>query len=69
LLAILDGDPEQYRQFARDYYAADLPRHAIDHVYRLRSLTDDVLRALNGDVTLEAVRADGLKIGYPIAPA
>jgi hypothetical protein len=65
MLEIFRGDPEQYQRYARDYYSVDLPLNAIEHVYRLQPLTDEVLRALNSGITSESLHADVLEIGYP----
>lgn len=65
MLAIFDGEPETYRAFARDYYEVDLPLAAIQHVYDHRPLTDEIVGALNGELTAEDVEADAAEIGYP----
>jgi len=65
LLAIFDGDPETYQAFARDYYEVELPLEAIESVYRLAPLTDEIVLALNSELTAEDVVADALEIGYP----
>ena len=61
----LDGDPRTYAAFARDYYEVDLPLSAVEHVFAHRPLTEDVVRALNPDVTLDDLADDLREIGYP----
>lgn len=65
LLAIFDGDPSTYQSFARDYYEVELAREAIEHIYRLAPLKDEIVRAHNSELTAENVEADALEIGYP----
>jgi hypothetical protein len=68
MLGILDGDPVTYQEFARDYYEAEVPLHAVEHVYGLQPLTDDIIRSLNGELTVESLAAAAVEIGYPLNP-
>jgi hypothetical protein len=65
LLAILDGKPSSYQEFARDYYEAELPLEAVEHIYRHLPLTDDIVKRLNNELTLAALATDMEQIGYP----
>lgn len=65
LLAILDGDPRSYRQFALDYYETALPPAAVEAVYAHHPLTDAIVRRLNPETSLEALLADLVEIDYP----
>lgn len=65
MLAELDGDPATYRSFAADYYEVDLPLEVIQQIYAHLPLSDAMVKALNGQVTLESVAADAAEIGYP----
>lgn len=65
MLEILDGNPATYRAYARDYFEVDLPITAIRHIYDLKPVDDDVVRALNGELTAAMVDGDVRDIGYP----
>jgi hypothetical protein len=67
MLKILGADPRTYKEFALDYYETDLPLPALEHVYRLEPLTGEIVNALNGALSLEAIRADAAEIGYPVS--
>lgn len=64
MLKIFDGDPKTYQEFALDYYEVKLPMAAIEHIYDHRPLTDNVVRELNCDLTVESVESDATEIGY-----
>jgi hypothetical protein len=68
LLAPLDGRPETYRAWAADYYERDVEPAAVEHVYRHRPLTPEVVARLNPEVSLDELAADAGEIGYPRAP-
>lgn len=67
LLEILcDGDTAgAYAEFAEDFYETAIDRAAVEHVLAHRPLTEDVVRALNPELTLADVRGDVTSTGYP----
>jgi hypothetical protein len=65
MLRILDGDPTTYEEFARDYYEVDIPLSVIQQIYDHKPLTENIVRALNGELTLVDVEGDAVEIGYP----
>jgi hypothetical protein len=65
LLSPLDGRPESYRAFASDYYERDVDLASVEHVYRHRPLTADVVAALNPDLGPGDLASDLNEIGYP----
>ena len=67
LLSILQGRPEQYKEFASEYYELerDLDVADIAAIYRHAPLTEDLVRRINPGLELEAVRDDIAQIGYP----
>ena len=65
LLAILDGKPETYRQWAQGYYECELDLSAIKRIYRHHSLTEELVFSLNADADLTDVLEDATTIGYP----
>lgn len=65
LLSILDGEPTTYSEFAEEYYEQDIDTVVIEHIYQHRPLTDDIISALNTDISSEELQADIEEIGYP----
>ena len=63
----LDGEAETYVALAPEYYELAVPLAAVQHVYARRPLTEDVVRSLNPDVTLDGLADDVREIGYPSA--
>lgn len=62
---LLDGTPTSYREFAEDYYEADLDVDPVNEVFALQTLTDELVQRLNPDVTLGDLGDDLAEIGYP----
>lgn len=74
LLINLDGKPETYKEWADGYYRSgeEMARlfdmTAIEHVFRHKPLTMEVVARLNPDVSLADVAKDMEEIGYPGPP-
>lgn len=64
---LLDDIAEEYADFARDYYETEIDEAAVRHVIEHRPLTDAVVRALNPEADLAAVRRAVAELGYPLA--
>jgi hypothetical protein len=62
---LLQGRAEAYLAFAEDYYEVTPALEAIQHVYALKPLTQEVISALNPAVRLEDLAEDIAGIGYP----
>ena len=67
LLFILDGAPTTYRKFAEQYYERPVDLSAVIHVYEQKPLTSEILEVLNPKTSLEDLKLDLEKIGYPTA--
>jgi hypothetical protein len=66
LLSPLDGRPETYLEHASRYFSrTELAIEPIRHVYEHRLLTQEVIRELNPDRSLEELEAEIKEIGYP----
>jgi len=65
LLALLDGRPETYRDWATDYYEQDVDLDAVKHVYQQKPLTRRIVAGLNDEMTLADFKDDIGEIGYP----
>lgn len=63
---MLDGNPETYWRWAREYYDRDIPMHAVESVYQQRLLTEELVTALNPQQGMEHLRSEIAKIGYAI---
>jgi hypothetical protein len=55
MLAIYDGRPETYVEWASEYYETDVPFDAVAAIYDQARLTDELLDALNPEARLDAV--------------
>jgi hypothetical protein len=65
LLSILAGQPEQYVEFARDYYEVEILAADVAAVYRHEPLTKALVQRLNPSADLDALAEDVDEIGYP----
>jgi hypothetical protein len=60
----LDGQPDTYRGFALDYYEKEIDLAAITHIYRHEPVSDQVVSALNPQLSLSDIADDLHEIGY-----
>ncbi|MCI0488117.1 MAG: hypothetical protein L0229_16130 [Blastocatellia bacterium] len=65
LLFALDSNPSTYQEFAQEYFERDIDLSAIEHVYRHKPLTEEIIKALNADILPQALKADIDEIDYP----
>ncbi|MDX6283500.1 MAG: hypothetical protein QOH03_4571 [Kribbellaceae bacterium] len=59
------GRPEAYQRFAKYNYGSALEIDAVRHVYESRPLTEQIVAALNPELTLMALEREIGAIGYP----
>ena len=64
---LVDPSPEAFQRFAEDYYEVPVDLDAVHHVYALRPLTQEVVSALNAELTLEDLAEDLAAARYPSA--
>jgi len=64
LLAILDGNPASYRNWAEEYYERPIDLAAVTHIYEHRALTEAIIQQLNPDISLADLTEDITEIGY-----
>jgi hypothetical protein len=62
---MLRGEPQQYVDFARNYFERDLAGADVAAVYRHEPLTGNLVRRLYPDADLESLATDLDEIGYP----
>ncbi|WP_208458228.1 hypothetical protein [Burkholderia stabilis] len=65
LLGILSARPEQYVEFAADYYERELDPGDVAAVYRHEPLTAALVRRLNPELDVESLADDLAETGYP----
>jgi hypothetical protein len=65
LLSYYDRKPQTYRKHADDYFDVDVPLKHIRAVYDHAPLTEELVRAMNPEVSLADLKADLNEIGYP----
>jgi hypothetical protein len=65
LLRLLDGDPEGYRAWAEDYFETAVMRSAVDHIFGHCPLTEEIVKALNPELSLADLAEDASEIAYP----
>lgn len=66
MLAGLDGEPETYLAFARDYYEVELDPGLVNAVYARAPMTAQMAAGLNPDVDFAWLQGELDKIGYPV---
>lgn len=62
---LVDRSAEAYAEWAADYYETEVDVEAVRHVLALEPLTQEVVTALNPDVSLADLAEDIAEIGYP----
>lgn len=63
-LAILSGDPTQYRRYVAEYFEVDVPLAAITHVLDGKKLDAKIIASIGGTRTLAELKPDLTEIGY-----
>lgn len=65
LLTILEGRPEQYREFAEEYFECKLKLRDVSAVYEHRAVGQGLVACLNAEADAAVVEAELKTIGYP----
>ena len=65
LLVILDGQAATYQEFAESYYERSVDLSSVEKIYQHRPLTQELISALNPELSPEDLAADILEIAYP----
>jgi hypothetical protein len=65
LLAILDGNPNTYKEWAEEYYQRPVNLPSVEAVYARTPLTGELVRDLNSETSLSSLADDIAEIGYP----
>jgi hypothetical protein len=59
---LVEGTPAAYQRFAEDYYETAVDGEAVSEVFALHPLTDELVRRLNSELTVEDLAGDLAKI-------
>jgi len=65
LLAILDGDPQAYVDYAAEYFDVVVALADVAVIYEHRPLTPELLHRLNPEASFAELEAELSTIGYP----
>ena len=63
---LIDPTPEAFQGFAQDYYETAVDTAAVSHVYAGRPLSQEVVFALNAEVSIADLADAASRIGYPL---
>lgn len=66
LLFIFDGEPDTYQLWAESNYEKDVSIDAVFRIYEHEPLSAELVSELNEDAEFDALRADAVRIGYPL---
>ena len=67
MLAILDGNPLTYKEWADEYYDRSISAGAIEQIYQASPLRPDLVRELNPSIDFASIITDATEIGYPVS--
>ena len=67
LLYILDGKPETYAAWAKEYYEVEVDIDAVRRIYEHTPLSNELVSLLNPEVTIDDLAEDIAEIGYPVS--
>jgi len=63
-LTILQGDPNYYARWAREYFEQPVEESAVRQVYENQRLSESLAKSLNPDIDFELLRRDIEEIAY-----
>lgn len=67
LLFILDGKPETYAKWAKQYAGSSIPLAAVKKIYAHAPLTKAIANAINPETDFAEAKKEAKSIGYPLA--
>jgi hypothetical protein len=65
LLRFLDGRPETYASWAREYFERDVPLKGVARIYALERFDRAILQKLNSEAPFAELASEASQIGYP----
>jgi hypothetical protein len=66
LLFMLDGDPQTFANWSRQYNGRDTPVSLIKRIYEFEPLTSELVEVLDSPITFDDLGRDLEDIGYPV---
>lgn len=66
LLALFDGRPQSYQEWAEDYYEHEVDLEVVKAIYAHQPLTQHLVHQLNPDLSLAEAVHFAQEIGYPV---
>ena len=67
LLSVLDGNPESYSNWARDYFEVDIDCDAVAEIFSGHALTQSLVERLNPSQSIALLDDDLSSITWPVA--
>ena len=64
LLAMMDGNPQTYQAWAEYYFERPIDLSSVIHIYKHHPLTDELIKKLNTDTSMQEIISDVDEIGY-----
>ncbi len=64
LLAILDGNPLTYKKWVEYYFGKEISLSSVENIYQHEPLTNEILKGLNENISIEDLEEDIEEIGY-----
>jgi hypothetical protein len=66
LLSLLPGSPQDYADFASNYYETDVPVEVVQQIFALQPITEDMIAALNPNIDHSEIEHELFsEIAYP----
>ncbi len=65
LLNILDCNPSTYKKWAEYYFGRELNFSVIEHIYKQKPLSNEMVKKLNKDISIEDLERNLEEVGYP----
>jgi len=67
LMELLTGAPEDYQEYAREYFEVEVALDTVKSIYAHEPLTEALVESVNPETSVGELAADLAEIGYPIA--
>ncbi|WP_309729681.1 hypothetical protein [Chamaesiphon sp. OTE_75_metabat_556] len=66
MLSTLDRNLLTYQEWATDYHEQAIDLVAVQHIYAHQPLTNEIVKMLNVNLSIDELAQDIQEIGYPI---
>ena len=68
ILYLLDGNPEKYVEFCKDYYEKEIPLDIVERIYQAEPISLEMIYKLNDEIEdedIEIIKNELEEIKYP----